>query len=92
MTPSIIVYGKPGCAVCEAAKGKLKKMGLAFTEHNAEDYKEYRDDWRDGAYIVRAAMAENDERLPVIRIGDDFHSYPAAMRILKARGGAHASG
>lgn len=26
----IVVYGKPGCGKCEAAKDKLKRMGLAY--------------------------------------------------------------
>lgn len=29
---NIVIYTKPGCAICLSAKDKLKRMGLKFTE------------------------------------------------------------
>lgn len=80
---TIHVYSKPGCGKCDAAKSKLKMMGLNYTEHNLEYYINLHDDWRnDGSADVMAAHTMLDT-LPIFRLNDEFHDYPTAMRMLK---------
>lgn len=80
---TIHVYSKPGCGKCTAAKNKLQLMGLAFTEHNLEQYITLHDGWRnDGSADVMAAHTMIDS-LPIFRLNDEFHDYPTAMRMLK---------
>jgi glutaredoxin 3 len=31
-----IIYTKPGCPYCAAAKGDMEKRGIGYTEHNVE--------------------------------------------------------
>ena len=80
---TIHVYSKPGCGKCDAAKNKLKLMGLNYTEHNLEYYVNLHDGWRtDGSADVMAAHTMLDS-LPIFRLNDEFHDYPTAMRKLK---------
>lgn len=80
---TIHVYSKPGCGKCDAAKSKLKLMGLTFTEHNLEYYVSHHEGWRtDGSADVMAAHTMLDT-LPIFRLNDEFHDYPTAMRKLK---------
>lgn len=80
---TIHVYSKPGCGKCDAAKNKLKLMGLTFTEHNLEYYVQHHEGWRtDGSADVMAAHTMLDT-LPIFRLNDEFHDYPSAMRMLK---------
>ena len=80
---TIHVYSKPGCGKCDAAKSKLKLMGLPYTEHNLEHYISFHDGWRnDGSADVMAAHTMLDT-LPIFRLNDEFHDYPSAMRKLK---------
>lgn len=80
---TIHVYSKPGCGKCDAAKNKLKLMGLPYTEHNLEYYVNLHEGWRsDGSADVMAAHTMLDT-LPIFRLNDEFHDYPSAMRKLK---------
>lgn len=80
---TIDVFSKPGCGKCDAAKNKLKMMGLCFNEHNLEDFVTHHEGWRhDGSADVMAAHTMLDT-LPIFRFGDEFHDYPTAMRKLK---------
>lgn len=80
---TIEVYSKPGCGKCDAAKSKLKMMGLSYTEHDLEYYVSLHDGWRtDGSADVMAAHTMLDT-LPIFRLNDEFHDYPTAMRKLK---------
>ena len=80
---TIHVYSKPGCGKCDAAKNKLKLMGLRYTEHNLEYYVNLHDGWRtDGSADVMAAHTMLDT-LPIFRLDEEFHDYPTAMRKLK---------
>lgn len=81
---TIQIYSKPGCGKCDAAKSKLKMMGLTFTEHNLEYYVTHHDGWRnDGSADVMAAHTMLDGTLPIFRLNDEFHDYPTAMRKIK---------
>ena len=84
---TIEVYSRIGCAICEKAKQKLDLMGLEFTNHELKPIIEIHKGWReDGSVEILCAYAWIDNRLPVIRIGEDFHDYPGAMSRLKALG------
>ncbi len=81
---TIHVYSKPGCGKCDAAKSKLKMMGLTFTEHNLEYYVTHHDGWRtDGSADVMAAHTMMGGALPIFNLNGEFHDYPTAMRKLK---------
>ena len=81
----IKVYGKPGCGLCEAAKDKLKKMGLMYEALNLSDFTELHDGWReDNSCDVLAAYMLID-KLPVVEINGQYMDYPSAMRQLKGR-------
>ena len=81
----IVVYGKPNCGLCEAAKDKLKRMGLEFTVRNIEGVAQQ---WCDDVESRKEIVAVHAEyvlidKLPVIVIGEDAMSYPKAMKALK---------
>ena len=80
---TIEVYSKPGCGKCDAAKSKLKMMGLLFTEHDLQYHVELHEGWRtDGSIDVMAAHTMLDT-LPIFRVNGEFHDYPTAMRKIK---------
>lgn len=80
---TIDVYSKPGCGKCEAAKTKLKIMGLPYNEHDLEYHVSLHDGWRhDGSTDVMTAHTMLDT-LPILRVNGEFHDYPNAMKILK---------
>jgi len=77
------VYSKDGCGRCTAAKDKLQRMGYAYQEHDLQYHVEYHEGWQeDGSIEVLAAHSEMNT-LPLIRVGDDFLDYSAAMKLLK---------
>lgn len=79
----IHVYSKAGCGICEAAKEKIKAMGFSYHEHSLAYHTSPHEGWReDGSVDAMAAHALLD-KLPLIRVGGEFHDYPAAMRKLK---------
>ncbi len=81
---TINVYSKPGCGKCAAAKSKLDRMGLPYTERNLEYYVNLHEGWRnDGSADVMAAHTLLDS-LPILQLNDEFHDYPSAMRKLKS--------
>ncbi len=81
---TIQVYSKRGCGKCDAAKSKLKLMGLPFTEHDLEYHINLHEGWRqDGSADIMAAHTMLDT-LPIFRVNDEFHDYPSAMRKIKS--------
>ncbi len=81
---TIDVYSKPGCGKCEAAKKKLKILGLNYNEHNLEYHVSLHEGWRqDGSTDVMAAHNIMDT-LPLFRVNGQFHDYPTAMRVIKS--------
>lgn len=82
----IHVYGKPGCVKCEAAKEKLRKMGLAYTEHDLAYHTAIHEGWREDGSVEAMAAHTQMDTLPLISIGDTFYDYPSAMRRLKEMG------
>ena len=82
---TVHVYSKPGCGKCEAAKSKLEKLGVSYTEHSLEYHVSHHEGWRqDGSADVMAAHTQMDT-LPLFRLGETFLDYPAAMKALKTR-------
>jgi glutaredoxin len=83
--PVIKVYGKMGCGLCEAAKDKLKKMGVAYEALNLHDFTELHDGWRDDNSCEVLAAYMLIDKLPLLKINDQYMDYPSAMRQLKNR-------
>lgn len=84
---TIEVYSKKGCGICEAAKEKLSMMGLSFRTVDLQEVIDYHPNWReDGSVDVLAGYALVGSKVPVIKIGDKYHDYPSAMRVLKGMG------
>jgi len=57
-TPEVVLYGRPGCHLCDEARAVIRRVGavhrFALSEHNIEDSDE----------LLRAYL----ERIPVICI------------------------
>lgn len=84
---TIEVYGKKGCGVCSAAKEKLQRMGLSYSDRDLESVTRPHAGWRDdGSIEVLAALSLLDNRLPLIKIEGSYYDYPGAMRRLKEAG------
>ena len=81
---TIEVYSKEGCGICESAKEKLERMGLPYQVYDLERFVQPHEGWRDDRSVdLLVAYTLNDRRLPVIRIDDEYHDYPSAMKHLK---------
>ncbi len=81
---TIQVYGKQGCGICESAKSKLERLGFPYQAHDLEQFTEPHEGWRDDKSVdILVAYTLNDQRLPLIRIDDEYHDYPSAMKRLK---------
>ncbi|MCX7933845.1 MAG: glutaredoxin [Planctomycetota bacterium] len=78
----ILIFGKQGCGLCDAAKQKMDILGIDYLFVDAENLPE---NWRD--LDIAGAMAEYQmhDRLPWIQIDGCWYDYPAAMKILKSR-------
>jgi glutaredoxin len=88
---TIDVYGKKGCGVCEAAKDKLRKLGLPFSEHDLAETVEFHEGWRDdGTIEIMAAYAANNQGMPIITIDGEAFTYSGAMKRLKRGDDAEA--
>ena len=59
---NVVMYTKPGCPHCAKAKAWYNEQGIAFTEKNAQDNREYRREM--------FAFSDNDPTVPVI-VEDD---------------------
>ena len=81
---TIEVYSKKGCKLCKAAKDKLAMMGADFKTFELASAVTLHEGWReDDTVEIMAGYAMIGNRLPLIRIEGEFHSYPSAMRRLK---------
>jgi len=83
MSVVIEVYSKKGCGKCEAAKDKLRKMGFAYDERDLSYYIQPHEGWREDGSVEAMAAHTQMDTLPLIRINQEFHDYPSAMRTLK---------
>ena len=76
----ITVYGKVGCEPCEAAMIELHQMKL---KHRYVDLMTPVEDWRENGVVEAMSWYMLWETLPVIRIDQEYMTYPEAMRFLK---------
>ena len=84
---TVTVYSKQGCEICRKAKEKLQMFGLGFEEKDLEALVEPHEGWqKDESVELLAAYLHLGNTLPVIRINDEYHDYPSAMRRLKELG------
>lgn len=79
------IYSKPGCGICEAAKDKMKKLGIDYEERNLEYHTQHHEGWREDGSVEAMAAHTLLDTLPLFRLDNDFHDYPSAMRTLKKR-------
>ncbi|MFH0910509.1 MAG: glutaredoxin [Planctomycetota bacterium] len=77
------VYGQAGCDFCRRAKDKIQLLGFDYEEHDLQQVIQFHEGWReDGSIEVLAAHSEINT-LPLIRVGEKFMDYTAAMKELK---------
>ncbi len=80
MLDELIVYGKPGCKLCEAAKEKLGLLNIPFISVDLENQGyEYR---FKGSTDAMARYQETNT-LPWIWIQGSIFSYPEAIKWLR---------
>ena len=85
---SVDMYGKKGCAKCDSAEDKLKRLGVKYTKHDLEAERDNPPRDKDQrAKLVQAgvAWAWGKETLPVFVVDGVGMSYPEAMKRLKAK-------
>ncbi len=78
------VYSKEGCGRCTAAKEKLQRMGYQYEEHNLQYHVEFHEGWEDDGSIEILAAHSQINTMPLIRVGNEFLDYAAAMKALKS--------
>jgi mycoredoxin len=73
MQRSVVVYSRPGCPYCFLLRQALRRRRLAFTEVNI---------WEDpsAAAAVRA-VAEGNETVPTVHVGDQWLVNPRPTRV-----------
>lgn len=79
----IVVFGKKGCQLCEAAKKKLALMDLPYDEHDLGWHTTPHDGWRQDFTVELMTAYTLYNTLPLIRINDQVYDYPSAMRAIK---------
>lgn len=78
MTEQLIVYSQPSCAPCSAAKNRLRREGIAFTEVDVTTDGGALERLRDAGHIMT----------PVFEWAGGLHGMDALPRIIQeARGG-----
>lgn len=78
------VYGKEGCALCDAAKKKLQMMEIFFGVFDIAKTVQYHEGWREDESVEVTACYNDIDTLPVITVDGKAMSYPAAMKLLKS--------
>ena len=81
----IQIYTKPGCGICEYAKDKLIKLGLAYEERNLEYHTQYHEGWREDGSVEAMAAHLFFDSLPLFKIDGEFYTYRCAMCILRKK-------
>lgn len=82
----IIVFGKPHCGLCNAAKEKLKLMNVTFESLNMEEVSEPHPGWRTDGSVDVVAFYHAIGTLPVIKKDGKLMTYPELMKNLKSGG------
>ena len=72
MTPTLTLYGRPGCHLCDDARAALDRVGAPYVEVNIED---------DDALLKRYL-----ERIPVVALdGEELFDFFVDEDALRAR-------
>jgi glutaredoxin len=78
------VYGKVGCKLCDAAKDKLRRLGV---DHQFVDLMAPPENWREtgitGAMAIYQDQPEHEKKLPIIGLDGEFMTYTQAMKKMK---------
>jgi len=77
---NVTVWGQAGCEACIAFGELLESKDIEY------EVGEFDDIPRDLAVDAMAAYAHQDDTLPVIQIGDEFHTVEDAREMLKQEG------
>lgn len=84
MKTRITIYGKSGCKRCEAAKEKMKLLGVEYDQVNIDKPP---DDWRKNGIVDAMAWAcrqgGNHIPVPIICIDGQHYGYSDGMKALK---------
>lgn len=78
----VVVYGKPGCKLCNAAKAKLNLLQISFS---FVDLMNITKRWRKNGSVEAMSWYMVWDTLPVIRVDGEYMDYPKAMRLVKER-------
>ena len=94
--PVIKIYTKPGCAMCMAAKEKMRLMDIPFTEQELAPCLAPTEGWRERQdYLYMAKASETGkvpgDIIPAFEIDNKIYTYTQAMKILKTRAKAKAN-
>ena len=79
------VYGRldGSCDLCEAAKDKLKRMGVPFQSFELAEAITLHDGWRDDETVAVMACYSHYDTYPIIVVDGVAVGYPQAMKLLK---------
>jgi len=78
MTPEVVFYTRPGCAYSFRLRRALRRRELPFREVNI---------WRDPAAAAAVrGVADGNETVPTINIGDRWLVNPTADEVCAAAG------
>ena len=76
----IIIYGRPNCKKCVAAKEHINGMGL---QYDYKDIDAVLEDRSDESLDLLSTLSYFNNEYPVIRVDDEYLNYPAGMKRLK---------
>lgn len=83
----VVVYSKQGCKICQSAKEKLSLLGIEYQEKELGKVIQVHTGWEtDESVDLLAAYTYLGNHLPVLKINDEYHDYPSAMRRLRDLG------
>jgi len=84
-TPELILFGRPECADCIAARRILDDLGVPHTFRVIDDPLDVHEGWRgDGSWDVLVAYSMNDNRLPIVKLDGVYCGFHDALATLKA--------
>lgn len=77
-----VVFGKPGCGLCDAAKEKLDLMKIPWRFENLQ---EQPSNWRETGLVEARAMyaLHQEAKLPIIRFNGSYYTYTEAIKCIK---------
>ena len=78
------LYGRDNCGLCRAAAEKLDLLKVPYEKKPIDPMMQLHEGWQvDDSVSVLAAYHTYGQTLPILRVGNEFLSYPDAMRRLK---------